>query len=51
MDAHSGEPLDVAGPVSDIVLERWKDVPVTPELAAPFVSVRAFETDRFRHPG
>jgi hypothetical protein len=46
-----GEPVDVAGPVADVVDARWKEAPVIPELAAPFVAVRAWEWERFRNPG
>jgi hypothetical protein len=46
-----GDPVEVASPVSDVVRERWTKTPVTPELGAPFVSVRPWEWDRFGHPG
>jgi hypothetical protein len=45
------DPVEAAGPVADVVNERWEHVPVTPEFAAPFVSVRAWEWDRFSNPG
>jgi hypothetical protein len=46
-----GDPVTVAPAVAEIVTDRWEHVPATPELAAPFVTVRAWEWDRFRNPG
>lgn len=46
-----GEPVSVAGPVAEVVNERWEHAAVTPEFAAPFLSVRAWEWDRFSKPG
>ncbi len=45
------DPVAVAGPVANVVNERWEHAGVTPEFAAPFVSVRAWEWDRFSKPG
>jgi hypothetical protein len=45
------DPVAVSGDVADVVNARWEHAPVTPELAAPFVSVRAWEWDRFSKPG
>jgi hypothetical protein len=46
-----GDPVAAARPIGDIVTARWDGAAVTPELAAPFESMRAFEWDRFRNPG
>jgi hypothetical protein len=46
-----GDPVEVAEPVAEVVNDRWKEIAVTPEFAAPFMSVRAWEWDRFGRPG
>jgi hypothetical protein len=46
-----GDPADVAGPVGKVVVDRWDHTAVTPEFAAPFVSVRPWDWDRFRQTG
>lgn len=46
-----GEPAEVAAPIAEVLTDRWVDTPVTPELAAPFVTMRAWEWDRFSRPG
>jgi hypothetical protein len=46
-----GDPGDVANPIGKIVRDRWNSLAVVPELAAPFAAVRAFEWERFGHPG
>ena len=45
-----GDPLTVAPAVTAIFADRWNGAPVKPEFAAPFLAVRAWEWDRFRHP-
>src|SRR5262245_13827053 len=45
------DPLEVADRVSKVVVDRWNGLDVAPELAAPFASVRAWEWERFGHPG
>jgi hypothetical protein len=46
-----GDPVTVAPAIADVFAERWAAVPVTPELAAPFETVRAWEWQRFSRPG
>ncbi|HXY93700.1 MAG TPA: hypothetical protein VEP49_14560 [Acidimicrobiia bacterium] len=46
-----GDPVQVAGAVAEVVTDRWNDAAVTPQLAAPFVTVRPWEWHRFSHPG
>jgi len=46
-----GDPVATAGPLGELVTERWEGAPVTPELAAPFVAMRPWEWDRFCNPG
>jgi hypothetical protein len=45
-----GDPVITAEPIGQLVTERWDGTPVTRELAAPFVTMRAWEWDRFRNP-
>ncbi len=46
-----GDPVDVARPVADVFADRWEHAPVTPEFAAPFMTMRAWEWDRYGRPG
>jgi hypothetical protein len=45
------DPVEVAKPIAALFAERWEQTPTTPELAAPFMTMRAWEWDRFRNPG
>ncbi len=44
------DPLTVAPAVAAVFADRWNRAPLTPEFAAPFLAVRAWEWDRFRNP-
>ena len=46
-----GDPVVVAKPIAEVLADRWEHTPTTPELAAPFMTMRAWEWDRFANPG
>jgi hypothetical protein len=46
-----GDPVATAGPVGELLATRWDRASVTPEFAAPFVTMRAWEWNRFGQPG
>jgi len=45
------DPVAVAGPIGHVLADRWRDDPVTPGLAAPFVTVHPWDWQRHRRPG
>jgi hypothetical protein len=46
-----GDPVTTAGPVGELLAARRDRASVTPEFAAPFVTMRAWEWNRFGRPG